>query len=354
MWGYIIKVGVFLEKEIPLFSSFSFIMTSTDNTRKRKQEFVEPKPINTSWTDFVYSSPNSPQQQQQQQQDFDSMFNQVNNDRRHSVSVGEMHFHSFDKPGWNNNELEQVITNGGNSLPSSWSSTSSDNNNNVPIIHRRAMSLRLDNLPIQPSTQPIDMHRASISTASPTTPAFFSPSFLDALKQDDDIMMDNSFENHHSFSDDLIHNFMMNQQQQQSTITPSVISTGDEVNNLTNWLLNQSSSPTTQLKRSSTCSSISTSPPPPINNPSPSPPISIQSFKKQHPSIPEEEDEDMDFQDKNRIKPLDISSRIIQGSNNASIMKPLVQKYLATFQDERKVVIHTSKVAQKSYGTEKR
>lgn len=285
-------------------------MTSTDNTRKRKGEFVEPKPINTSWTDYVYSSPNSPQQQQ----DYDHILNQVNNERRHSVSVAEMNFHSFDKLNWNSNEL---ALSGGNSLPSSWSSSSSDH----PMIHRRAMSLRLDNLPLQQS----DMHRASISTASPTTPAFFSPSFLDALKHEDD-MMDTSFE--HPLTDDLIQNFMMNQ---QSTITPSVINTG-EVNNLTNWLLNQSS-PT---KRSA------------------SPPAS-PIYQKQHPSIPEEEDEDMMELDKNRIKQLDIPSRIaVQGSNSDAIMKPLVQKYLSTFQDERKIMIHTSKVAQKSYGTEKR
>ncbi|KAI8078473.1 hypothetical protein BDF21DRAFT_420595 [Thamnidium elegans] len=277
-----------------------------------------------------------------------------------------MQFHSLDKLGWNNNELEQLLTTGsGNSLPSSWSSSSSvtvdnGNNNNAPIIHRRAMSLRLDNLPIhhQHSTEPIDMHRASISTASPTTPAFFSPSFLDALKQDDDILMDNSFESAHHFSDDLIHDFMMNQQQQQqqqqqqSTITPSVISTGDEVNNLTNWLLNQPPNITmTKRKSCSSSSSSSTSPP---HNASPSPPTSIQTYQQQHPSIPEEEDEDMDLEARNRNKQLDISSRIIQGTNNASTLKPLVQKYLTTFENERKITILTSKVAQKSYGTEKR
>ncbi|KAI7887732.1 uncharacterized protein EV154DRAFT_484822 [Mucor mucedo] len=245
-----------------------------------------------------------------------------------------MNFHSFDKMGWNNQDL--VMNASGNSLPSSWSSSSSSDPN--PMIHRRAMSLRLDNLPIQ---QHMDMHhRASISTASPTTPAFFSPSFLDALKQDDDIMMDTSFENHHGLTDDLIHNFMMNQQE-QSTITPSVINTG-EVNNLTNWLLNGDSPNTT---------TSSSSPPLVQTNSSPSPPI--QSFL-QHPSIPEEEDEDMDSHEKQRTR-LEIASRMIPPvPNNAIAIKPLVQKYLSTFENEQKVMIHTSKVAQKSYGTEKR
>ncbi|KAI9267252.1 hypothetical protein EDC94DRAFT_602740 [Helicostylum pulchrum] len=362
-------------------------MAMADNTRKRKQEFVEPKPINTCWSDFVYSSPNSPQQQQNiqqqqqqniqhQQQDFnlDTIFHNQHDHRRHSVSVGDMQFHSLDKLGWNNNELEQLLTGGsGNSLPSSWSSSSSmtvdnggnGNNNNAPIIHRRAMSLRLDNLPIhhqQHSTEPIDMHRASISTASPTTPAFFSPSFLDALKQDDEMMVDNSFESAHHFSDDLIHDFMMNQQQQQqqqqqSTITPSVISTGDEVNNLTNWLLNQPPTITTTKRKS--CSSSSSSSTSPLHNASPSPPAtttSIQTYQQQHPSIPEEEDEeDIDLEARNRNKQqLDISSRVLQGTHNASTLKPLVQKYLLTFENERKITILTSKVAQKSYGTEKR
>lgn len=353
--------------------------TTADNTRKRKQEFLEPKPINTSWSDFVYSSPNSPNQQQAQDFNLDNMFQQQHqqqqdydsHSRRHSVTVGEMHFHSFDKLGWNNNEIEQLLTSGNNSLPSSWSSNSSgtvdQNGGGVPIIHRRAMSLRLDNLPIhqqhqqQQNTQPIDMHRASISTASPTTPAFFSPSFLDALKHDDDMVMDHTFDTNHNFSDDLIHDFMMNhQQQQQSTITPSVISTGDDVNSLTNWLLNPPNNTNTnnhpilnKRKSSSSSSSLSTSPPI-QHNATPSPPSSIQAYQQQHPSIPEEEDEDADFEGKTRSKQMDISSRIVQGTNNAAMMKSLIQKYLSTFEDERKVMILTSKVAQKSYGTEKR
>ncbi|KAI8079059.1 beta-trefoil DNA-binding domain-containing protein [Gilbertella persicaria] len=35
-------------------------------------------------------------------------------------------------------------------------------------------------------------------------------------------------------------------------------------------------------------------------------------------------------------------------------MKPLIQKYLTSFEDERRILILTSRVAQKSYGTEKR
>jgi hypothetical protein len=389
-------------------------MTTADTaTRKRKQEFETPK-VNTSWSDFVYSSPNSPQQHQQaqqqqhqQQQDFDlvdpifSASNPQTNDfnmgdnRRHSVTVAEMHFHSFDKQHqYNNESLEQLLNSNNNSLPSSWSSSSSSTEQQQqlqqqPLLHRRAMSLRLDNLhqPPQPQqTQPIDMqHRASISSnsiASPTTPAFFSPSFLDALKQDDDMMLDqhhhqqqHHFDNgNHHFSDDLIHDFMMNQQQQQQqqqTITPSVISTGDdEVNNLTNWLLNQPQQPQQQQhnfyqqKRksstSSTSSSMSThSPPHQQQQQSPSP-INYQP-QQVHPSIPEEgegEENDDQQQDypRNTKQMIDqhISARMIQGTNNASMMKPLIHKYLDTFENERKIMILTSKVAQKSYGTEKR
>ncbi|CAO0803546.1 unnamed protein product [Mucor circinelloides] len=348
---------------------------ATDNstTRKRKQE---------NWSDFVYSSPNSPQQplSHHQHHDFniDSIFSTAPHEqdqnnagsRRHSVTVGEMHFHSFDKPqGYH--DLEQLL---GASLPSSWSSSSSgvsaiqqnnNSNNNIDVMpHRRAMSLRLDT-----PTQPIDMHRASISTASPTTPAFFSPSFLDALKQEDDIMFDS---NHH-FSDDMIHDFMMSTSNPNvtaaaaatattSTITPSVISTGDDVHNLTNWLLNQpTTTPTANnnvVKRKSSTTSTNTSSTSP-SSPSvhmmstPSPPSASMTslYQQQHPSIPEEEDEDIDT---NLLRNSTINSRIIQGTNNASILKPLIQKYLGNLEDERKVIILTSKVAQKSYGTEKR
>ena len=356
---------------------------ATDNstTRKRKQE---------NWSDFVYSSPNSPQQQlshqhqhqhqHQQHHDFniDSIFSTTPHEhensagsRRHSVTVGEMHFHSFDKPqGYH--DLEQLL---GASLPSSWSSSSSgastiqnnNNSNNIDVIpHRRAMSLRLDT-----PTQPIDMHRASVSTASPTTPAFFSPSFLDALKQEDDIM----FDSNNQFSDDMIHDFMMSTSTptaptatanatstSTTTITPSVISTGDDVNNLTNWLLNQpatnNNSGGNVAKRKSSTTSTTTSSTSPssssihmISTPSPPSASMTSLYQQQHPSIPEEEDEDIDT---NLLRNSTINSRIIQGTNNSSIMKPLIQKYLGTLEDERKVIILTSKVAQKSYGTEKR
>lgn len=360
-----------------LFHPYFIMATDNSTTRKRKQE---------NWSDFVYSSPNSPQQPlshhhhppPQPHHDFnmDSIFtaaphehhDQANaGSRRHSVTVGEMHFHSFDKPhGYH--DLEQLL---GASLPSSWSSSSSSastiqqnhhhHNNNIDVMpHRRAMSLRLDT-----PTQPIDMHRASISTASPTTPAFFSPSFLDALKQEDDIM----FDSNHQFSDDMIHDFMMSTSAPNasaaataaattSTITPSVISTGDDVHNLTNWLLNQPAANSNVVKRKSSTTSTNTSSTSP-SSPSvhmastPSPPSASMTslYQQQHPSIPEEEDEDIDT---NLLRNSTVNSRIIQGNSNAAIMKPLIQKYLGTLEDERKVIILTSKVAQKSYGTEKR
>lgn len=274
----------------------------TTDTRKRKQEF---------WSEFVYSSPNSPQPQAayQNELNFDHILNHPESilNRRHSVAVGEMHFHSFEnKPQQNYNELEQLL---GASLPSSWSSSNSSHS----IPHKRAMSLRLD-------THPMEMHRPSISTASPTTPAFFSPSFLDALKHEDDP----------NFSDDFFNN----------TIAPTAINTNDDIN----WLLNAPPPPSRKLSTSSSTSS------PPLHMIStPSPPSTMI---YQHPSIPEEEDEDMDA---NHSKNNLILGRIMQGETNMSILKPLIQKYIThQFQDERKVMIFTSKVAQKSYGTEKR
>lgn len=53
-----------------------------------------------------------------------------------------------------------------------------------------------------------------------------------------------------------------------------------------------------------------------------------------------------------------VSSRMMQGMVNANKMKPAIQAYLHAHNPieagERTVIIMTSKVAQKSYGTEKR
>jgi hypothetical protein len=52
------------------------------------------------------------------------------------------------------------------------------------------------------------------------------------------------------------------------------------------------------------------------------------------------------------------SSRMMQGAADAAKMKPAIQAYLRTSDPvtagERTVIIMTSKVAQKSYGTERR
>ncbi|OBZ90725.1 Recombining binding protein suppressor of hairless [Choanephora cucurbitarum] len=373
---------------------------ATDNKKSHSECLEQNK---NSWSDFVYSSPSSPHSQQQHQNEFhlDPTFTAQHmpesNSRRHSLSVGEMQLHSFDNQQ-HKYDLEQLL---GASLPSSWSSSSSGtastshphntNNNNVDVIpHRRALSLRLDLGP----TQPIDMHhRASFSTTSPTTPAFFSPSFLDALKQEDDMMFEQYHPHHstpHPIPEEMVHDFMLNQQSQQhpqhnhhqqqqqhplhhqhnntsvaptsnNTITPSIISTSDDVNHLTNyWLLNhQTPAPPAHIHRKSSTSSVSSinntnhSPSQPTMNvvSTPSPPSTMTMvYQQQHPSIPEEEDEDMDTSLRNQS----ISARMLQGANNTAIMKPLIQRYLASSEDERRIMILTSRVAQKSYGTEKR
>lgn len=67
----------------------------------------------------------------------------------------------------------------------------------------------------------------------------------------------------------------------------------------------------------------------------------------------------LDFQSttSNRISP-PVPSRMIQGMPNADKMKPAIQAYLHADDPvevgEQTVIIMTSKVAQKSYGTEKR
>jgi hypothetical protein len=49
-----------------------------------------------------------------------------------------------------------------------------------------------------------------------------------------------------------------------------------------------------------------------------------------------------------------MNARFLQNAVNAAKMRPIIRDYLSGIGDERTVVILTSKVAQKSYGTEKR
>jgi hypothetical protein len=49
-----------------------------------------------------------------------------------------------------------------------------------------------------------------------------------------------------------------------------------------------------------------------------------------------------------------INARLLQHAVNTAKMKPIVKNYLSGGGDEKTIVILTSKVAQKSYGTEKR
>jgi hypothetical protein len=49
-----------------------------------------------------------------------------------------------------------------------------------------------------------------------------------------------------------------------------------------------------------------------------------------------------------------MNARLLQNAMNTAKMKPLIQQYLSGHGEEKTVVILTSKVAQKSYGTEKR
>jgi hypothetical protein len=140
----------------------------------------------------------------------------------------------------------------------------------------------------------------------------------------------------------------------------------------------QQISPPASPTHSSSLSNTSSSPSPPIT------PMLHQQQQQQayqqgfndgptfqHPTIPEEDDEDMllnqaDFAGYLQPNGLDdplkakggiVSARMLQSSNVAQL-RPLIRHYLQSpnpaASGERTVVILTSKVAQKSYGTEKR
>lgn len=49
-----------------------------------------------------------------------------------------------------------------------------------------------------------------------------------------------------------------------------------------------------------------------------------------------------------------MNARLLQNAVNAAKMRSIIRDYLSGIGDEKTVVILTSKVAQKSYGTEKR
>ncbi|KAI9021480.1 hypothetical protein CLU79DRAFT_753513 [Phycomyces nitens] len=284
----------------------------TDASRKRKQDFNDPKyfPV---WSDYG----DSPTSQQPPLDLFNmpgilqdtvmSDIPQVNDhSRRHSVAVGELNYHSFpvkqepaNTPGQCDADLSQLFC---SSLPSSWSSTSSQG-----TYRERPNSVHCRTLTLIPD--------ASQITPGPSTPVFFTPSFLDAL---------NSEEEHNTFQNTLPDNFQANfpldlnidhlalYDNIPNYIPQTYIST--DAHGMTNWLLDP------QIKRENF------TPPPPIH-PSPSPSLSPP-----------------------------LSSLHSVSHTQSSSLKSSVQQYLLQNSPENcyTAMLLTSKVAQKSYGTEKR
>lgn len=353
--------------------------------------------------------------------------------RRHSVAVGELDFHSFDTTRNTfdmqhfDNDLQRLLA-----MPSSCSpSTSSGTSTGTAVTtsgdqvmpqapHKRTASLRLEtSLPMQ---------QESTGVTSPSTPAFFSPGFLEALYSDED--KNTSFllsgdpnasftppmpltstpdqqqqpmvpisssapasSNHHDFL--LQHHAVTTHTATEATIAPSAISNNDMHAGITPWMMNQQQEPVYHQKQSRRSSCMRSPPGSPSNtstmsSSSPSPPITPMqpgygsgydiignnSFKQQqlqHATIPEE-DEEMTLDRQNvatmttwtpeqqqrfrASKSSLVTARMLQGANTASVLKPHIQQYLMSNNPagsgERTVMILTSKVAQKSYGTEKR
>ncbi|ORZ01050.1 hypothetical protein BCR43DRAFT_521961 [Syncephalastrum racemosum] len=412
-------------------------------SRKRKQDF-SAEVAKTPWSDYVYSSPSSPSQQvplppssgcdmfdQVHQPDYDLNLDSIlaqgydfgNNhnisitngsasqfaadpaSRRHSVAVGELDYKQDYDIRRFDTDLQQLL----GMPPSSWSSSSSSSTNEPlqtpqhqqqqhqqqPLPHRRTMSLRLEtSLPHVSSEQ------------SPSTPSFFSPSFLDALNADD--TPGQGFQAGVSFMDstDLggmtpspsasSAEFLLQHQQvpptaatDSNTIAPSAISHP--------WVpphpQDQQQQQQHQRRRSSKVKLSPSSPPQSPSNTvtssmsssSPSPPItpmtaSSMFHQMQHPAIPEEDEDMVDHhhphaqqqhqqqqhQQQLKMYPMDVklskssmvTARMLQGANSANALRPHIQQYLLSNDPagsgERTVMVLTSKVAQKSYGTEKR
>ncbi|KAG2222708.1 hypothetical protein INT45_011196 [Circinella minor] len=454
--------------------------TTTNNnnkplSRKRKQDFGDTKNV---WSDFVYSSPSSPSNgipsgalpstadalmlDHAYDLNLDSIFSHNNlttttaahNDlnafdfdasildgsssRRHSVAVGELDYHSFENIKQDldvrrfDADLQQLL-----GLPSSWSSSNSSDSNNSsialnnnnndtsaapmpldgePLQHKRTMSLRLEtSLPMQQSS----------SSGSPTTPAFFSPSFLDALNAEEDRdapllfptgptsfhtalpLVDPASDMNNHQQQALLHSPQQQQQTYQqdggTTVSPNDMWFGDNqqqqakeeiigANVKRRGSKASRMSPPTSPSNTITSSMSSSSPSPPIT---PMQPVGYDQLSyKHHPAIPEEDEEmssswnnDNNANNNNNNKNNTqrqqqqqaaaqaalaaaannrlrtsksslVTARMLQGANTAAALKPHVQQYLMSNDPagsgERTVMILTSKVAQKSYGTEKR
>jgi hypothetical protein len=316
----------------------------------------------------------------------------------------------LDTMHWGNMDFNNMLLDGDPfaSFSPSLSSYSSGNSmDQVTMLpHQRTMSLRLEN------TSPHSQDRRM--SYSPTTPAFFSSNFLDSLsistEEDGNSLANQSFvdsmavhgdgssgyNSHHQHvdatpvSDSASPDFMMvhlDQLAMQSSVSPQ-----RQLQQPSDVCMMESLSPTmvsakrqsiSKQRRSSTFKPNRTPPPSsPATTMSPSPPVtpsqqinSFDSFHHNHPSIPEEEDDLMKAATTSSIETSDeamerrisaerraknslVSARIVQGANSAQQLKPLIQQYLLSNDPsalgEHSVTLLTGKVAQKSYGTEKR
>ncbi|KAI8140722.1 hypothetical protein BJV82DRAFT_622268 [Fennellomyces sp. T-0311] len=180
------------------------------------------------------------------------------------------------------------------------------------------------------------------TTFSPTTPAFFSPSFLESLNEDDRPFMQqeplSAWPPQHQ------------QQHPPSYEFPPTVDPMMDARARTN-----STSEPLPLFHSSTSASILS---PPQSPSSPTPFIRSSSSSLRARPIPEEEDDYTRYSDLRSLKAGLATARLMQSSANASRLKPLINTYLQSpdpvAAGEKTVILLTSKVAQKSYGTEKR
>ncbi|KAI9315166.1 hypothetical protein BX666DRAFT_2028747 [Dichotomocladium elegans] len=432
------------------------------NSRKRKQEFVSDASKTSSqpvWSDYVYSSPspplnaasiyassdcimpnNNPTTGSSFDFRLDAMYSQqgpisttataptapihhydhsfdfdrYNFDahlpltdavsRRHSVAVGELDYYPVDSVKQELDvDLQRLLA-----LPSSWSSstssaTSNSNSSNASLPLDRSLAHQQQQKMTTTELGRPELETTTISsTGSPNTPAFFTPSFLDALNADED--KDASFVFHEdpltlassspsaSSADYLLHH---NRQQCEDTATYGAVSGTVSPVVITNWLMEQPTAKTHVTTRprhrgksppiSPSNASSSSSPSPPVTPVQPTyATYDHHGYAQNHHPTILEEDEDMalprgaqqivsvprpstntalwnNSTDAQRIRASKsslVTARMLQGANTATVLKPHIQQYLMSHNPsgngERTIMILTSKVAQKSYGTEKR
>ncbi|KAG0187705.1 hypothetical protein DFQ28_005947 [Apophysomyces sp. BC1034] len=266
----------------------------------------------------------------------------------------------------------QLQTNDNERLTACTRGPSSSRSASLPQVNfqrHRAPSLHLDNLPHSNDTRNFDSlyYQQEEAQASPMTPAFFPPAFIEALEN---IQLTNGVPESYPFSQQFINPHDMLVSESHKDGLPAYFPVENTSNgpdnrpedrhdpsDMTGRVNTSSTSLLNHRQSKIACSSSS---------PSSSPSYSQTSkgylgamhgpyYPQSHPTIIEEEEDKPHATNELCIQP---QSKITSMLHNPDQFRSMMQNYLSNptviTTNELTLMILTSKVAQKSYGTEKR